>query len=125
EALRELQRRPDGRATRAADQQALFAREPAGGQERVAVGDADPLVDDARVHRLRPRVLADTLDEIRMDVALVLRGVDRALRVGADDQDVWLVLLEVAADPGDRPARSHGDDDRVELAAGLLPDLRA
>ena len=41
----DLDRRPDRRARRAAGEQALLAGEPARRQERVAVGDADPLVD--------------------------------------------------------------------------------
>ena len=124
EALRDLEGRPDRRAGGAADEQPFLAREPARGQERVAVGDADPLVDDVRVHRLRPRVLADALDEVRVEVALVLGRVDRALGVGADDQHLRLVLLEVAADAGDRAARADGDHDRVDVAAlGLLEDL--
>ena len=60
-----------------------------------------------------------------MDAALVLRGEDGAFGVGADDDEVRLLLLEVAADAGDRPACAHGDDDGVELVADLLPDLRA
>ena len=51
-------------------------------------------------------------------------GVDRALRVGADDQHLGAVLLEVAPDAGDRAAGADGDHDRVDLTAlGLLPDL--
>ena len=52
-------------------------------------------------------------------------GVDRALGVGADDEHLRPALLQVAADAADRAARADGDDDRVELAAGLLPDLGA
>ena len=55
----------------------------------------------------------------------VLGGVDRALRVGADDQELRVPLLQVAPRARDRAARADGDHDRVELAAGLLPDLRA
>ncbi len=96
-------------------------RGPAAGcQERVAVGDADVLVHDGRVEALGKGVLADPLDEVRVDRAA---GVDRALGVGADDQQVRLALLQIAGDAGDRAARADGDHDRVELAAGLLPDL--
>ena len=53
----------------------------------------------------------------------VLR-VDRPLGVGADDQHLGLVLLEVAPDARDRAAGADGDHDHVDLAAlGLLPDL--
>ena len=54
-----------------------------------------------------------------------LRGVDGALRIGADNEQVGLSLLEEAGRAGDRPARAHREHERVELAAGLLPDLRA
>src|SRR5256885_932549 len=70
EPLREVDRAPRRRAARAAGEQARLAREAARGQERVAVGDADPLVDDVAVHRLRPRVLADPLDEVRVEVGV-------------------------------------------------------
>ena len=53
-------------------------------------------------------------------------GVDRALRVGADDQHLGTMLLEVPPDAGDRATGADGDHDRVDLpAVGLLPDLRS
>ena len=55
---------------------------------------------------------------------LLVCGEDRALGVDGHDPRLRAVLLEVAADAGDRPARPHGDDDRVDVAAvGLLPEL--
>ena len=75
------------------------------------------------VDRLRPGVLADALDEVRVELRLVVGGVDRALRVDADDPHVRLVLVEPAADAGDRAAGPDGDHERVDLAAGLLEDL--
>ena len=93
---RRLEHREHRRAGRAAAENALLAREAAGGEERVAVGHAHVLVDDRRVERLGERVLADALDEIRVDVALVLCGEDRSLRVGADDDEIGLLFLEVA-----------------------------
>ena len=59
-----------------------------------------------------------------MQLRVVLRRVDRALGIDADDLHLGLALVEPAADAGDRAAGADGDDDRVELAAGLLPDLR-
>ena len=123
EPLGDLDRAPQRRARGAAGEDALLAREPPRHQERVAVGDPDPLVDDLQVDRVGPRVLADPLDEVRMELGLVLGGVDRPLGIDADDLHLGLLLVEPAADAGDRPARADGDDDRVELAAGLLPDL--
>ena len=98
------------------------SREPARGEERVAVGDGHVAVDHARVVRRRPEVLADALDEVRMDL---LVGVDRADRVGADDLDRRVLLLQVAADAGDRAAGADADDEVRDLAAGLAPQLRA
>ena len=55
----------------------------------------------------------------------LLRGVDRALGVGADDQEVRVALLQIAARrPEIVPPVPTEIDDRVELAARLLPDLR-
>ena len=59
-----------------------------------------------------------------MELRVVLRGVDRALGIDADDLHLGLPLVEPAADAGDGSAGADGDDDRVERAAGLLPDLR-
>ena len=53
-----------------------------------------------------------------------LRRVHGPFGVDADDLHLGLVLLEVAADAADRAAGADRDHDRVELAAGLLPDLR-
>ena len=114
----------ESRAGGAAGEDPLLAREPARGEERVAVGDADPLVDDLQVDRVRPRVLADPLDEVRVKLRVVLRRVDRPLGVDADDLHLGLSLVEPAADAGDRAAGADGDDDRVQLPARLLPDLR-
>ncbi len=58
-----------------------------------------------------------------MELGLVLGGEDRSLGIDPDDLHVGLLLVEPAADARDRPARADGDDDRVELAAGLLPDF--
>jgi hypothetical protein len=48
---------------------------------------------------------------------------DRPFRVGADDLDVRVALLQVAAHPGDRAARPHAGDEHVDAAARLLPEL--
>ncbi len=63
----------------------------------------------------------DALDEVGMDL---LVRVDRALRIGADDLDVRVLLLEVASHPGDRAAGADADDEVRELAVGLAPQLR-
>ena len=124
EPPRDPERRPHRRPGGASGEDPLLARQPPCEQEGISVRDPDPLVDDLGVHRLRPAVFADSLDQIGVDVGLVLRGVDRPLGVGADDQDLGLALLEEAADARDGAAGPDRDHDCVELTAGLLPDLR-
>ncbi len=64
----------------------------------------------------------DPLDLVGVDVVRLRE--DRAFRVGADDQQIGLLLTQVARRARDRAPGSHREDDRVHLAAGLLPDLR-
>ena len=116
------QRRAQRGPGRAAGEQALARDQAPGGQERVAVADRDVAVDERRVEGLRPEVLADPLDAVRVDRAA---GVDRALRVGADHLDVGVLLLEVAADAGDRAAGADRDHQVGDPAAGLAPELGA
>ena len=120
-ASRRLEHREDRRPARSAGEDPFLAGEPARRHERVAVGDLHVLVHDRRVEGRRERVLADPLDQVRMDWAA---GVDRPLRVGADDDQVGLLLLQVSGCAGDRAAGADTDHDHVELAADLLPDLR-
>ena len=51
--------------------------------------------------------------------------VDRALGVGADHEDVGVLLLQVPRRAGDRPAGPDAGDEHVDLAVGLPPDLGA
>ena len=122
DARRDLERRVHGQPARAADQQALGLGQPARREERVLVGDRHVAVDDRRVVGLGPEVLADALDEVRVDL---LVGVDRADRVGADDLDRRVLLLQVARRAGDRAARADADDEVGDRAAALAPQLRA
>jgi len=50
------------------------------------------------------------------------RGV---FRLDADDPDARIELLDVGGDAGDQAAAAHGDEDRIEFAAGLAQDLHA
>ena len=50
--------------------------------------------------------------------------VDASLRVGADDHEVRLALLQVAAGAADRAARADGGHEVRDPALGGLPDLR-
>ena len=104
-----------------AEKEALLAGDPAGGREAVAVADGDDAVDDRRVVGGRPEVLADALDQIR---ATRSPRVHRPLRVGADDLDRGVLLLQIPSDPDDRPAGADAGHEVGDPAAGLLPDLR-
>ncbi len=73
-------------------------------------------------HRGREEVLADALHQVGVHV-LRLR-VDRALRVGAHDPQVGVLLLQVAGHARHGAAGAQRDHDGIQLAAGLLPDLR-
>jgi hypothetical protein len=50
-------------------------------------------------------------------------GVERALRVGADDLDLCVPFLEVAARSSDRAAGPDAEHEMCDLSVGLLPDL--
>ena len=119
---RHLQRGPHRHAARAAHQQALLGRQPAGGEERVAVGNGHVAVDHARVESARPEVLPHALDQVRLDL---LVRVDRAHRVSADHLDGRVALLQIAAGAGDRAARAHAHHQVRYAPAALLPQLRA
>ena len=80
----------------------------------------DHLVVQLRLPGGREEVLADALDEVRPARAT---REHRALRVGGDDADVGVLLLEVARRAGERAARAGTGDEVRDPAGGLLPDL--
>src|SRR5262249_5016555 len=67
-------------------------------------------------------VLADPLD---LPGAGGVAGEDRPFGGGADDPNLGVLLLQELADAGDRAAGADPTDERGDLAARLLPDLRA
>jgi hypothetical protein len=108
-------------ATGAADEQPLFASEPAGHRERLGVGDALVPVDEGRVEGRGPEVLTDALDVVAVDV---VTRVDRALGVDPDDAHRRPGdLAEVPAGAGDRAARADAGDEVGEPPLGVAPDL--
>ena len=118
---RDLERGVHGEAARAADEHALRLGQPARGEEAVAVGDAHVAVDHRRVVGRRPEVLPHALDQVRVDL---VAGVDRADGVGADHDEVGVLLAQVARHAGDRPAGADADDEVRQAAPGLAPQLR-
>ena len=79
----------------------------------VGVADLDDPVDDARVERRRPEVLADAFDQVRPAGAA---RVHRARRVGADDLHARVPRLQRAADTGDRAAGADARDEVRDAA---------
>ena len=104
EARGHLQHRPDGGAARAADEHALFARQAPGSAERVPVGHRDVLVDQRGIVGFGQK--SSPIPSTRYGWTSSGR-VDRAFRVGADDEEVGLLLLQVASRAADRPARAR------------------
>src|SRR5437762_12930612 len=47
------------------------------------------------------------------------------MRIGAGDDDARVLFLQIAAGAGERAAGADRADEAVNLAAGLLPDLRS
>ena len=61
-----------------------------------------------------------------LELAVLVPVVERRThRVGRHDPHLGVALLEEQADAGQRAARADGAGEGVDLAVGLLPDLRA
>src|SRR5262249_31113799 len=110
------------RSGRAAAEDALFAGKAAGEVERGTVVHANYLVHHIGVPVLREVVGADTFDLVR---AWCVMGVDRAGRVGANDFDVGIALLEVARGADDGACRADSGDKGGHFAIGIAPDFGA
>src|SRR5205085_4723837 len=87
------------------------------------------VVDLGQRHVLRDAALADALGN-RRALGLQLAALEpavhcRAHRIGDGDAHLRTLLLQVAADAGERAAGADGAGEAVYLAAGLLPDLGA
>src|SRR5215208_6628215 len=97
EAARQLQGRAEVRARRAAAEDALFAAEPARELKRIPVRDVDNLVDVFHVDVFRDDLLAYAFYEVRRGLhqlaRLFISLKDRAVWVGANDADLWILLL--------------------------------
>ena len=90
--------------------------------ERVLCGDGHDLVVDGRVERLRHEAGADALDLVGAGLAA---GEHRRVG-GLNGNNLYLrvLLLEVAAGAGDGAAGAHAGNQDVDLAVGVLPNLR-
>ena len=91
--------------------------------EGVRVAYGDHLVGDLPVEGVWPDVLPHPLDQVGTAGPA---GVNRALRVGADDPHrAARRFLEVAAGPRDRAAGADAGHEVREPPVGLPPDLRS
>src|SRR5262249_46977383 len=84
--------------------------------------DAHPVVHHLAVEGLGHEILADALDLPGVRRAA---GEHRPLRVGADDPDVGVLLLEIAGHPGYGAAGANAGHEHGHPAISLLPDLPA
>src|SRR6202049_3559770 len=87
-------------AGRTTDENPLLTGELSRGNEALALGDLDEVIDDVAVEGARPEVLADALDLVRSDLA----AVDGTFGVCADHPHRRVLLLQVSAHPADRAA---------------------
>ena len=82
-------------------------------------------LDDGR-DAAEPDAFGDRAARRRLGLAVLEQFVHRrAMRIGAGDHDVLVLLLQIAAGAGERAAGADRADEAVDLAAGLLPDFRA
>ncbi len=85
EAIGQLDQSGHRRARRVAGEDAFLARDAAGHDRRVAVGDLLEVIDQAEVDVLRQEVLADAFGDVRIDLVLV---EDAGLLVFLEDRSV-------------------------------------
>ena len=111
-----------GGAAGAADQQPFATGQGLGGVERFGIADANPFIDQLAVERFGHEILADAFDLPR---TRRVAGQDRAFRIGADDLDFGILLLEIAGHAGDGAAGADAGDEDGDPPFGLLPDFVA
>src|SRR5260370_14158655 len=110
-----------GSAAGAADKNSFAPGEGPGRVKRLGVGDPNPIVDQLAVEGLGHKVLADALDFPRLRRA---PGQYRAFRIGTNNADIRVTLLEVAGYAGNGAAGADTGHEGGHLAVRLLPDLR-
>ena len=83
----------------------------------------DDLVVNLGVEHIRNETCADALNLVR---AALAGGQDRrGIRLNGNNLDVRVLVLEVLAGAGDGAAGADACTKSIDLAVGLLPDLRA
>src|SRR3990172_3470571 len=115
--LRKSQGRIERCAARRADEEALLAREAAGGSLRVLRGHEHHFVGHARI--------PDSRNARGLEVLNALEAVERTVRLDADKSGVRVPCLEVPTHPDERPCGPEACDEVRYAALRLVPDLRA
>ena len=106
-----------------ADQHALLVADLLAGGKGVLVGDGDDLIVDLGVQHVGHKAGTDALNLVRARSALAQHG--GGSRLNGHDLDVGVLALQVLADTGDGAAGTDAGHEDVDLAVGVLPDLRA
>src|SRR5580704_3869198 len=118
---RDLQRRPDVRAGRDADQHAFVARQAARGRNRVGVRDSYHFVVDLGVEHLRYEPRARALNLMRSWLAA---GEHRGrIRFDRDHLYARFARLQHLADAGDGASRTNRRDDGIDRTVGIAPNF--
>ena len=90
----------------------------------LAVGDHLEAVHDGRVVGLGPEVLTHPFGEVGANIGFRGSGVDGALGVHANDENLWVLFLQVPTRAADRATGSDARREDPDRAVGLAPDLR-
>src|SRR5688572_14089869 len=93
----DFQRRREIRARRTTAKNALTPGKVPSQLERLPIGDIYDLIDDLHIGISDRQALPDALDEVRRGFRDVPRLFvcleDRAIRIGANDADLWVFLF--------------------------------
>src|SRR4029079_14475280 len=107
-----VKRYMDHEPARSADEESLLSRQPSRHGERFLVTHGHEVVDQPHVERPRALVLTEPLHLVPNTFRFSLTlgpphlGEDRPHRITGDDLDLWVLLFEISAEPGDRSARA-------------------
>jgi hypothetical protein len=95
--------------------------------ERLSVVGLVPLVDNVLVENIRNKIVSDTLHLVTfVDVVLVQdlgQSKDTSVRIGSNDLDVLVVLLEATSDTSNGTTGTSTSDKSSDVTTSLLPDL--
>src|SRR5215216_135146 len=115
-------------AGRSAAEDSLHSSQQPRQIKRFAIGNVDYFVNVLDVNVRRHDLLPDSLDEIRSRFdnlsGLFVSLENRAVRIGADDSDRRVLLLQETAGAGDRAAGAEPCHEMSDLPFSLTPQLR-